>query len=115
LLSSAVSSSKYKNKKIVVDGHTFDSKREAQHYHELKLREAAKEIRELKLQVPFAIVINHAHICDYICDFAYEEFIPGNRPIWLKRVVDAKGVKTEVYRLKRKLVKAVLQIDIIEV
>lgn len=110
--SGAPSRPKYGNEKTVINGITFDSKREAEHYQELWLRERAGEISELKCQVPFAIVIDNRHICDYIADFTYVENISG----WqCKRVVDAKGVKTDVYRLKKKLMLACLGIEITEV
>lgn len=41
---------KYKNKKITLDGITFDSRKEANRYRELKLLERAGEIHTLELQ-----------------------------------------------------------------
>jgi hypothetical protein len=114
----ATAKSKYGNQKVMVDGYEFDSKREAQCYHELKLRQHAGEIRNLRLQVPHAIVVNGIHICDYIADFVYdqhtidsrgEEIIP-----WREIVADAKGAKTAVYRLKKKMMLAVRGIVIVE-
>ncbi len=48
--------SKYKAKKIIVDGITFDSKKEANHYCELKLLERAGKIKNLQLQVPYELI-----------------------------------------------------------
>ena len=45
--------SKYRNVKVKIDGLTFDSKHEAQHYAELKLREKAGEITQLQIKAPF--------------------------------------------------------------
>ncbi|MDD3747626.1 MAG: DUF1064 domain-containing protein, partial [Anaerostipes sp.] len=42
--------SKYGARKTVIDGITFDSKREAKRYQELKLLEQAGEISYLELQ-----------------------------------------------------------------
>ena len=41
---------KYHNKKVTIDGITFDSKKEARRYQELKLLERAGEIQNLELQ-----------------------------------------------------------------
>jgi len=45
-----LSPSKYRHRKVDVDGPVFDSQREAAYYGVLKLREQAGEIRDLKLQ-----------------------------------------------------------------
>lgn len=47
---------KYKNKKVIVDGITFDSKREGRRYTELKLLQKAGEIKGLELQKPFVLI-----------------------------------------------------------
>jgi hypothetical protein len=101
--------SKYGNKRTVVDGITFASKREAKRYGELKMFERTGVIRELKLQVPFDVVLNGTKVCRYIADFAYIDF--KERYI----VEDAKGKRTALYILKSKLMKAVLGIEIVEV
>jgi len=99
---------KYHNKKTTVDGITFHSKKEAARYQELKLLEKAKEISNLKLQVPFVIEVAGRHICKYLADFTYfdkeGEFF----------VEDVKGVRTQTYRLKKKLVEALYGIEILE-
>lgn len=48
--------SKYHAKKVVYDGITFDSQKEATHYKELKLLERAGVISNLQLQVPFVLI-----------------------------------------------------------
>ena len=101
--------SKYRNVKTVVDGVTFASKREAARYGELKLLERAGEIANLELQRKFVIVVHGHTICRYIADFVYHDNKTG------KMVCeDVKGFKTAVYSLKRKLMKAVLGVDILE-
>ncbi|MBN1114444.1 MAG: DUF1064 domain-containing protein, partial [Oligoflexia bacterium] len=47
---------KYKNVKTTVDGITFDSKKEADRYSELKLLERAGKIKDLILQPKFEII-----------------------------------------------------------
>lgn len=47
---------KYKNKKVVIDGITFDSKKEAKRYKELKMLERAGIIHDLQRQVKYVLV-----------------------------------------------------------
>ena len=101
--------SKYGNKKTVVDGITFDSKKEAARYQELKLMEKAGVIIDLQLQPPFPIAINGEKICTYKADFAYKVKAGG------EVVEDVKGVRTPIYNLKKKLVKACHGVEITEV
>jgi hypothetical protein len=101
--------SKYHAIKTEVDGYIFASKREASRYSELKLLESAGEIFNLKLQPKFPIAVNKQKICTYIADFEYET---KDGTIITE---DVKGVKTPVYRLKKKLMKACFGIEITEV
>lgn len=48
--------SKYRNKKVLVDGVAFDSKKEAKRYRELKLMEDAGMISRLERQVEFVLI-----------------------------------------------------------
>lgn len=96
--------SKYHAKKTVVDGITFDSKREAKRYSELKLLERAGAIKDLQLQVRYELI--PAFDCDgkhyrptcYIADFVYIDAKTGK-----EIVEDVKGARTDVYRLKAKM------------
>ena len=94
--------SKYRNRKIVVDNIKFDSNLEAERYRQLKLLQRAKQISNLRLQVPFLLQEGfkkngktHRKI-EYIADFVYEE---NGQTI----VEDTKGMKTETFKIKQKL------------
>ena len=89
---------KYRNKRVVVDGISFDSKKEAARYKELRMLERAEIISGLQLQVPFELIPkqNGERACTYKADFVYEQ--NGK-----KVVEDTKGMKTDVYKIKRKL------------
>lgn len=121
--------SKYGNKKVEIDGHVFDSRKEAKYYLYLKEKEKEGEISNIRLQVPFEIVpavyetqIVHLKTKDkevnrcvqravhYIADFVYTVNDTGE-----DEVVDVKGWRTEGYRLKKKMMRAFNGIDIIEV
>jgi hypothetical protein len=92
------------------DGIVFDSKKEARHYGTLKLLEKSKKISALQLQPVFRIEVNGQLICKYIADFQYLDHSDLQ-----VHTVDCKGMKTDVYRLKKKLLKATWDIDIEEV
>ena len=93
---------KYRNRKIVVDNIRFDSNLEANKYQELKLLQKAKQISNLKLQVPFVLQESFKkngktyQAIRYIADFVYEE---KGQTI----VEDTKGMKTETFKIKQKL------------
>lgn len=93
---------KYRNRKTVVDDIKFDSVLESNRYRELMLLQRAKEISNLRLQVPFLLQEGfkkngktHRKI-EYIADFVYEE---NGQTI----VEDTKGMKTETFKIKQKL------------
>lgn len=101
--------SKYGNRKTEVDGRLFDSKREANRYSELLLLEKAGEISDLVCQAPFDVVVNNKHICYYKADFQY--ITKEGETV----VEDVKGVRTDVFILKKKLVEALYDITIVEI
>ena len=102
---------KYGNKKVTVQGIKFDSKWESERYLYIKSLELAGRVRNLELQVRFALEVNGQKICTYIADFRYEkENANGD---WETIVEDAKGVETPEFKLKKKLMKACLGIEIV--
>lgn len=104
---------KYKNRKFEVDGHTFDSVKESRRYAELRLLERAGQIADLELQKRFPIRVNDELVCAYVADFVYREAHSGQQV-----VEDVKSPFTRqhpVYRLKNKLMHAVLGVTIKEV
>lgn len=92
-----------------MNGITFASKREADRYLVLWAMYADGKIENLELQKRLRCTVNGHKVCDYLADFTYN--YPGGDMI----VEDVKGMKTDVYKLKKKLVKAVYGIDIVEV
>lgn len=102
---------KYNAQKTIIDGIVFDSKKEGQRYRDLKVLERTKEITELELQPEFPIVVNETKVCKYIADFRYKK----DGETIVEDVKSEMTRKLPVYRLKKKLVKAVHGIDIEEV
>jgi|AntRauTorckE6833_2_1112554.scaffolds.fasta_scaffold00427_17 hypothetical protein len=99
---------KYNNKKTVVDGVKFDSKKEANFYQNLKLLQTAGEVKEFELQPVFVLLEKDkdrvtGRGIKYIADFKIT-YVDGT-----VEVVDVKGSKktlTAVYKIKKKLLLA---------
>lgn len=104
---------KYNAIKTNLDGITFDSRREAVRYAELKLLQRAGDISKLQCQPSFVLEANGVAICKYVADFAYISTSTGKTVV---EDVKSKATKTPVYRLKKKLAEAQKPpIDIIEI
>lgn len=120
--------SKYGNKKVTYDGITFDSKKEMYHYIRLKSMQEEGLISDLRLQVPYELIpaIYEDEIVTlktktkvvkrcvqkavkYVADFVYKDQYE------YEVVVDAKGLRTKEYLLKKKMMRAFLGITIKEV
>ena len=114
-LSKKPKKSKFNNKKTIVDGLKFDSLKESKRYTELKFLQDNKRIADLKMQVKFPIVVNGFKICTYIADFTYQDLIPFSQPKIVEDVKSEFTRKQPVYRLKKKLMIAVHNIEIKEV
>lgn len=99
--------SKYRAVPVIVDGVRFASKREAARYGALRLLEQAGEIEALELQPRYPLVVAGEEIGTYVGDFRYRE----RGELVLE---DVKGVRTPVYRLKARLVKALYGVEIRE-
>ncbi len=101
---------KYRNRKTVVDGVTFDSAKEARRWGELRLLERAGKIHGLRRQVSYALIVNEILIARYVADFVYTE-----GTLVVEDVKSAYTRKLPVYRIKNKLMRAIHSIDIREV
>ena len=98
--------SKFGNKKTLIDGIWFDSKKEAKRYQDLVLMQKAKLIRNLMRQQPFELIEG----VKYIADFTYFDDTKGGEFI----IEDVKGFKTDVYKIKKKLMKHFHNVEILE-
>ncbi len=119
--------SKYNNTRIEIGGKFFDSKHEAERYLLLLSMQRDGRISDLRLQIPFDLIPTQREpdiigprggvkpgkciekACVYYADFVYKDK-DGNTV-----VEDAKGVKTEAYKIKKKLMLYVHKIRIVEV
>ena len=121
---------KYHNKKIIVDGETFDSKKEYHRYLELQLLEKSGVIRDLHRQVMFDLIpearepdrygprgcVYRGKVIErgvsYIADFTYFTVLPSGKEEFV--VEDCKGMRTDEYKIKRKLMLFIHKIRIKE-
>jgi hypothetical protein len=105
---------KYKNKKVVYKDMKFDSKKEYLRYLVLEDMQRKGEISGLQTQVPFVLVppfqLNNIKYkgMRYIADFVYKK---DGKTV----VEDVKGMKTDVYKIKKKLMAYMHKIEIKEV
>ena len=84
---------KYRSYKTSVDGHTFDSLKEANYYNDLKLRLKCNDIKGFCLQPIFILAPGLKYKADFIVfnnDGTYD-------------VIDVKGFKTKEYIAKKKV------------
>ena len=94
------------NKVTLPDGTKFDSQKESTRYYELRLLERAGRIENLRRQVKFVLIPAQRdqrgkileHECSYVADFCYFDLDLGEEV-----VEDCKGFKTDVYKIKKKL------------
>lgn len=109
----ASSKSKYKNKITLYGGIKFHSTKEANYCKTLDLLKTAKldsdRVLKYERQLPFIFSVAGTIICTYKLDF--KVYYADGRVEY----VDVKGFKTDVYQIKKKMVKAFYNIEIKEV
>lgn len=93
---------KYGAKKTVYNGRRYDSKLEARVAQELDLRMKSGEFVNIDAQYKISLYVylpdgSKADLFNYICDFRCE------RPDGSYLLVEAKGMETSVYRVKKRI------------
>lgn len=96
---------KYNAKKTDVDGIRFDSKKEAKYYQELKLRQMAGEVVFFLRQVPFYLPGGVTYRVDF------QEFHADGTV----HFTDVKGMRTQSFIAKKKIVENLYPVEIEEV
>ena len=107
---------KYKNEITYYKDIRFSSKKEMQRYKDLELLESTDYICNLELQKKFLLQEGYTNAKGkkirpiyYIADFYYFDLLKDK---WV--VEDTKGVRTEVYKLKKKLFEYIYNLTIDE-
>lgn len=104
---------KYNNKITELDGIKFHSRKESLRYSQLKLYEKGGLIANLRLQVAYELipklVINGKaeRAIKYVADFVYYDTV--NK---CEVVEDVKGIITDIFKIKYRLMKQIHNIDI---
>jgi hypothetical protein len=96
----------------VVDGHEVPLQARGEPLPRLRLLERNGEVRNIRRQVEYRLEVGGMLICKYRADFVYDELRKGEWTIDI--VEDVKGYRTPEYRLKRKMMKVILGIEISE-
>lgn len=103
--------SKYGNKpRRCVNAHFHQSGMEASRCNELHALQSAGLIRDLEQQPKFPLVVNDVKVADYFGDFRYTDNETDQSV-----TEDVKGMATDVYKIKRRLVLAIHNVDVQEV
>lgn len=111
----------YQSKPTCIDGNWFASKAESRRYQELKMMVLAREITELELQPVYIIEVNGVRICRYTADFRYinkdgKQIVEDVKSKRKDKHGDFHGTsQARDWPLRKKLMKAVHKIDVIEV
>lgn len=107
--------SKYHARRTVLDGMSFDSGAEAARWSQLHLMERAGMVRDIRRQVSFELVPGEAgpdgkrmRPMRYVADFVWTD--SDGR----EHVEDVKGVRTEAYKIKKRLMWHILGIAVEE-
>lgn len=106
--SKAKKTSKYNAKKVRIDGILFDSKLEGNRYLELKQLLSLGVISDLETHKKYPLIVNGLEVTTYEADFVYKKN-------GIEVLEDTKGFLTKEYKIKKKLMKAIYDKDIIEV
>ena len=107
---------KFNAKTIIIDGIKFQSIKEGNYYKQLLLQKKAKNesdrVVHIELQPRFDIIVNGKKIGFYKADF--KTTYADNRI----EIVDVKGLKKgsayQLFKIKKKIVEALYNIEIIE-
>lgn len=98
---------KYGAKKVESAGMTFDSEKESKRYVTLKLEENSGIITNLCRQVKFKLIG-----CNYFADFTYFHY--EKKAFIVEDVKSTITKKLPAYRIKKKQMKELYDIDILE-
>ena len=96
--------SKYGNKKVEINGHKFDSKKESNYYLYLLSEQQADRVTMFLMQVPIPLPGGVKYIIDFVV------FRADGSVEW----IDVKGMRTDIYKLKKRQVEELYPFEITE-
>lgn len=99
-----VKESKYRNNRVEVDGHLFDSQKEANKYCELKILKQIGEVVRLELQPAFCLQDGYKDDAGkFVMPIIYKADFRVTYRDGRVEVIDTKGFQTKEYKIKKKL------------
>lgn len=97
--------SKYGNKKVIVNGHKFDSKMEADYYRYLYIAKSKGEIKDFQVHTKITLQPAFRYNGKAVAAITYTpDFIVFHNNGEVD-YIDVKGVKTNEFRIKEKMLK----------
>ena len=87
---------------VETDGIKFSSKKGARVYHSIQLQQAAGEVLFILRQVPFYLPCGVKYVCDFQVFYAAGHV----------RFLDAKGMQTESFKAKKRMVESLFPVEI---
>ena len=100
---------KFNARACVADGIRFDSHRERLRYATLRALEGSGRLEQLQVHPRYRLEVNGVLVGHYRPDFVYVDRTTGRQV-----VEDVKGVRTRDYVLRKKLLKALYNLEVVE-
>jgi hypothetical protein len=115
--------SKMRNVITVVDGIKWKSAKQARRYRDLKLMQEYGDIRLLRWEVTYHLIVNNIEITTYRCDFEYvtragDRIVEDVKPTYKSAKAEKEYKATGAYKmfaLKKRMMAAIYGIDVKEV
>lgn len=96
---------KFRAKQTILDDIKFSSKKEAKRYQELKLLREKGEVLFFLRQTAFHLPGNVRYVCDFMVFWTNGDIT----------IEDVKGIRTDLFIVKKKILEAVYPIEITEI
>ena len=91
---------------------SFDSRAEARRFDQLMLMQRAGVIHALRCQPKWLLVIKGEQVGSYTADFEYRD---RDGRLVVEDVKGGEATRTEVYKIKRMLMRVLHRIDVVEI
>lgn len=102
---------KYGNKKVMFDGHKFDSKMEADYYRYLSILKFKGEIKDFETHPKFILQKGFVYKGKKISEITYTSDFKVFYNDGTVGIIDVKGSKTNEFKIKEKMLKFMFKDD----
>jgi len=104
---------KYRAEPTVVDGVKLASKAEARRFRQLQMMERVGAIQDLEVHPRFDLIVAGVKVGVYTADFRYTDC--ESKKLVVEDVKGGRATITEAYRLRKRIVKALYDVEVTEV